>query len=79
LVIKAWNSPITTNADSGWYELDAVPTVGVTGQYPPAVDPATDYAVGIFDTGASAHVMGYDNAVTTGLYSGDLVTEATSR
>ncbi|MHC4842304.1 MAG: aspartyl protease family protein [Planctomycetota bacterium] len=55
----------------------AVPSSEVLGSYPPIVDPSTDYAIGIFDTGASVHVIGNAAATDTGMFypntSDDLV------
>jgi hypothetical protein len=61
-------------------ELDAVPETSIVGRYPLGVSPKTDYAIGILDTGASAHVMGYANAVQAGLFNGfpNLITSNTS-
>jgi len=36
--------------------------------------PETDYAIGLFDTGASVHLMGYEAAQRTGIYASDLLT-----
>jgi predicted aspartyl protease len=46
--------------------FDAVPTSSVIGNYLTS-NPEADYAVGIFDTGASAHVMNYAAADQAGL------------
>jgi predicted aspartyl protease len=46
--------------------LDAVPINSVIGNYL-ASNPEADYAIGIFDTGASAHIMGYADADQAGL------------
>jgi predicted aspartyl protease len=61
-------------------EFDAVPETSIVGHYPRSVNPQTDYVIGIFDTGASAHVMGYANAIQAGIYNGfpDLLTSNTS-
>ncbi|MBN1360478.1 MAG: retropepsin-like domain-containing protein [Sedimentisphaerales bacterium] len=53
------------------FEADVEP--GVRGSYPTGVNPQTDYIIGLFDTGASAHVMGYADAVRAGLYRSSLV------
>ncbi len=53
------------------FEADIEPVV--RGSYPTGVIPETDYIIGLFDTGASAHVMGYADAVRAGLYRGSLV------
>jgi len=47
---------------------DAVPSHTVEGSYPAPVDPQSDYAIGIFDTGASAHVIGNTAAERAGLF-----------
>jgi predicted aspartyl protease len=46
--------------------FEAVPTSHPTGN-PMTPNPKADYAIGIFDTGASAHVMSYDAAARAGL------------
>jgi hypothetical protein len=51
-------------------ELDAVPETAVVGRYPRGINPEKDYAIGIFDTGASAHIMGYADATRAGLFTG---------
>ncbi|MBL7215977.1 MAG: aspartyl protease family protein [Phycisphaerae bacterium] len=38
-------------------------------------DKRTDYMIGLFDTGASTHVIGYQNAVQAGLYNSTYLTE----
>jgi hypothetical protein len=46
------------------------------GGLPPAgTSPRTDYFIAIFDTGASAHVIGYANALGAGLYNSTYLTE----
>jgi predicted aspartyl protease len=54
-------------------ELEADVESAVRGSYPTGVNPENDYIIGLFDTGASAHVMGYADAVRAGLYRGSLV------
>ena len=70
-----WVAVIVTDQRSAELELEAIPTTSVIGSYPPGYDPQTEYAIGIYDTGASAHVMGNADAVQSGLFSGypDLV------
>jgi predicted aspartyl protease len=46
--------------------FDAVPTNSVIGNYLTS-NPESDYAIGIFDTGSSAHVMNYAAADQAGL------------
>ncbi len=51
-------------------ELEADVETAVTGSYPSGVKPQTDYIIGLFDTGASAHVVGYADATRAGVYKG---------
>jgi len=46
-----------------------------TGNHPAGHETRTDYMIGIFDTGASAHVIGYQNALQAGLYNLAYLTE----
>lgn len=62
---------IVTNARGQELELETVQTTSVTGGYPPGYNPQTEYTIGIFDTGASAHVMGNTAATQSGLFAGD--------
>ncbi len=69
----SWITVTVTDERSGELEMDAVPSSSVIGNYlTPA--PETDYAVAIFDTGASAHVMGSTDAARLGLIDHSLVT-----
>ncbi len=54
-------------------DMDAVVETGVVGSYPSGVVPEQDYMMGIFDTGASAHVVGYTEAQRAGI-TGSLLT-----
>ncbi len=49
-------------------ELDADTHTSVVGT-DAASNPQTGYAIGIFDSGASTHVIGYENSILTGLYT----------
>ena len=53
--------------------FDACDVNSVVGNYLTA-NPEDDFAIGIFDTGASAHVMGNFAADRAGLFNADLVT-----
>ena len=44
------------------------------GNPPAGTDPRTDFFIGLYDTGASAHVIGYENAVRAGLYNSSYLT-----
>ncbi len=48
------------------FEADVEPSI--RGSYPAGVNPRTDYIIGLFDTGASAHVMGYADGRRAGVY-----------
>jgi hypothetical protein len=74
-----WIVVSVTNKRLDDLELDAVPETSVLGRYPRGVNPMTDYAIGIFDTGASAHVMGFADATKAGLFNGfpNLITSNT--
>jgi len=55
-------------------EFEADIETFVRGSFPTGVDPDTDFIIGLFDTGASAHVMGYADGVLAGVYNGGLLT-----
>jgi hypothetical protein len=54
-------------------ELDAVADSTI-GNFLTA-HPQRDFGIGIFDTGASSHIISYDDANSSGIYAADLVTE----
>lgn len=56
-------------------ELEASVETWVRGSYPTGINPQTDYIIGLFDTGASAHVMGYADGLRAGVYPG-LITDS---
>jgi len=62
-----WIAVVITDARKGELELDAVPQSGVSGNYLTS-KPSTPYAVGIFDTGAAAHVLSAEGAAKVGLF-----------
>jgi hypothetical protein len=62
-----WVVVVTTDERGGDGEFEAVVEVGPVDNFT-ADNYQTDYAVGIFDTGASAHLFGYEAAVDAGLY-----------
>jgi predicted aspartyl protease len=64
-----WIVVAVTDSRSAELEVNAIPRTSVTGSFLASNPPQDDYAVGIFDTGAGAHVMGYDDAAQTGLNS----------
>jgi hypothetical protein len=68
-----WIAATVTDARSDILELEAVTKYSIVGNdltnYP-----ESDYAIGIYDTGASAHVMGNAAATKAGLFSTGNVT-----
>jgi hypothetical protein len=62
-----WVAIAVTNERSEEFEVDAVPEASVVGNYLTS-NPETDYAIGILDTGASAHIMGNAAATRAGLF-----------
>lgn len=53
-----WIAVSMTDARSDEYDFYGHKELSVTGDYLPD-DPAKDFAIGLYDTGASAHVVGY--------------------
>ena len=72
----AWIALAATDEREGDFVLDAVAEPTLKGSPPSNIDITNDYIIGIFDTGASAHVMGYADAQQLGLYSGGLLTSS---
>jgi len=68
-----WIAVSVTNArlDSDTFEAET--KYSVTGNYLTA-HPESDYAIGIYDTGASAHVMGNAAGIRAGIFGADLLT-----
>jgi predicted aspartyl protease len=72
-----WIAVEITNARSGELELEAITQYSITGSFLTG-SPQSNYAIGIYDTGASAHVMGNAAATQAGLFSAGLVTSNTA-
>lgn len=70
-----WTVVVVTKDRLEELQLEAVPTTTISNNDPNDYDPQTDYCLGIFDTGASAHLMGNADAVQSQLFSNDLVSE----
>jgi predicted aspartyl protease len=68
-----WIAISVTNARGDDLELDAVTEYSIVGSYLTS-HPESDYIIGIFDTGASAHVMGYEAGNHAGIFAADLLT-----
>jgi aspartyl protease len=69
-----WIAVLTTDDREEPLVLDAVKRTSMVGDLT-TTSPQFDYSIGIFDTGASAHVMGFEAASTLGLYDIDPITE----
>jgi predicted aspartyl protease len=67
---------ITDERSYELYDVDAYTQNSVVGNYLTG-SPESDYAIGILDTGASAHIINVYDALTTGIYDADLVTSFT--
>lgn len=72
-----WIAIVLTDERLGVLELDAVPQFSVMGKRL-AAEPETGYGIGIFDTGADAHIISAVDAAQTGLhdYKPSLLTES---
>jgi len=67
-----WIVIAVTNGNIGW-DFNGYPSDSIVGSY--LTDhPESDYAIGIFDTGASSNVISDDDAFKTGIYDNDMVT-----
>ncbi len=70
-----WIAVSVTNKSAGELEMEAVPRNSVVGHYPSNINPDEDYVIGLYDTGASAHVMGNASAIRSGIYNGAFVSD----
>jgi predicted aspartyl protease len=70
-----WIAVSVTNKSSGELEMEAVPQYSVVGRYPSSINPDEDYIIGLYDTGASAHVMGNASAIGAGIYNGAFISD----
>ncbi|MHC4323656.1 MAG: retropepsin-like aspartic protease, partial [Planctomycetota bacterium] len=68
-----WIAVAVTDKHSDDMDWVAEAHTSVVGQYL-TDSPETNFTIGLFDTGASAHVMGYAAAERTGIYAADLLT-----
>ena len=68
-----WIAVTTTDERLEELELNAIPENSLIG-YPLPDDPETDFVIGLFDTGASSSVMGYEASLTLGV-TGEYLTE----
>ncbi|MBN2181243.1 MAG: clan AA aspartic protease [Sedimentisphaerales bacterium] len=64
---------VVTNKHSDDYDWVAETHMSVAGNYL-TNDPESDFIIGLFDTGAAAHIMSYTGANRAGIYDADLVT-----
>lgn len=70
-----WIAVAFTDRGGDEFELDAIPSGFVTGNYL-TTSPQTSYGIGIFDTGASAHVIGNTDAARAGLFDPKYLTSS---
>jgi len=68
-----WIAVGVTDKRSDDFDWAAEAHMSVVGN-PLTNSPQADFAIGLFDTGASVHLMGYEAAVRTGIYGADLLT-----
>lgn len=73
-----WIVLVATNRRETEDDWVAVVEPSLRGSFPWGVDSQYDYFIGIYDTGASAHVIGHENAVTAGLFNSTYMTTNTS-
>ncbi len=74
-----WVGLTLTNKRAGELETTAVPRDYLSGTALQGTSLETGFAIGLFDTGAAAHVIGYSNAERAGLYgSGNYLTNSTT-
>lgn len=73
-----WIALVATNRRESEDDWAAVVEPFVRGNYPAGVDPTHDFMIGLYDTGASAHVIGHQNAVTAGLFNSTYLTTNTT-
>jgi len=72
-----WIAVAVTDERSDDLDWVAEPHMSVVGRHL-TDSPATDFTIGIFDTGAAAHLISYAGANRTGIYGADLVTTNTT-
>lgn len=64
-----------TDKGSDDFDWVAQTHMSVVGNYL-TDNPDTDYTIGLFDTGASAHIISHAGANRTGIYDADLITSS---
>ncbi len=69
-----WIVVVATNERDSEDNWSAIPESSIQGNFPYGVDVTRDYMVGIFDSGASAHVIGNENAVRAGIFNSNYLT-----
>ncbi len=72
-----WIVISVTNERADSDTFDATVEDSIVGNYLTS-HPESDYIIGIFDTGSSAHVMGYEAGNLAGIFAADLLTSNTS-
>ncbi len=67
---------VATDQNTGELELDAVPSTTIGGNLLRPDPIESNYAIGLYDTGAGAHVMGYGAATELGIIGANLLTSS---
>jgi hypothetical protein len=73
-----WIVLVPTNRRESEDDWAAVAEPFIRGSFPSGMNPQKDFMIGLFDTGASAHVIGYQNAVRAKLYNSTYLTSNSS-
>ena len=68
-----WIAVAVTDKRSDDFDWVAESHMSVVGR-PLTNNPQTDFTIGLFDTGASVHLIGYEAANRMGIYAADLLT-----
>ena len=68
-----WIAVAVTDKRSDDFDWAAEAHMSIVGT-PLTNSPETDFTIGLFDTGASVHLIGYEAALRTGVYAADLLT-----
>jgi len=72
-----WIAVVATDENSGELDFNALPRTSIGGSALVPDPLESDYAIGLYDTGAGANVMGNAAGTELGLFAHDLLTSAT--
>lgn len=68
-----WIAVVATDKRRPELEFEAQAENWLVGRIPAGRNAASDYIIGLFDTGASGTVVGFEDAMALGIYAGGLV------